>query len=180
MVSEGLFLGVGVSHEGNRNNLALHVSKDGQTWVHGTTISAETDGTDFVHYADIVVNDSKAYVLYSEEDSQATSPAPNEIRFARLSSLPAADKFTFMTSSRNYYELGSGTVPSFSGNNLVIPPQMGASAVIEGDYCEVSLKFNVDTVPNSSNYVIASVGDSLNGFMSVEIPRRQRNRQALC
>lgn len=163
--TSALYLGVGSSHESNRNNLALFASIDGHQWVHGATIGAEVDGDDFTHYSDIDVFGGSAYVLYSEERPQATSAAPNEIRFARFA-LPT--ETPIMGTAKNVYEFDSGTAPSVTGGVLTIPPrQMGSVAALGAPYV-LTLRARVSVAPSTTPYKIASIGDEALGYFSIE------------
>ncbi|MEX5513551.1 hypothetical protein [Pseudophaeobacter sp. 1A09344] len=160
-----LWLGVGVSHSNNRNSLDLFSSGDGHSFVFGATIGNETDSTDFVHYSDIDVSGETAYVLYSEENDQASSAAPNEIRFARFA-LP--DGLPMSGSRKNEYELGSGTPPSASGTELTIPPQMIGSVATFSRPFVLSIRARVSAAPTTNKYTIVSVGDAVNGYFAIE------------
>lgn len=162
---QDLWLGVGVSHATNRNSLDLFSSGDGHSFVFGATIGNETDSTDFVHYSDLDVSDESAYVLYSEENDQASSPAPNEIRFARFA-LPSG--LPMSGSRKNEYELGSGTPPSVSGSELTIPPQMIGSIATFSKPSVISIRARVSVAPTTNKYTIASIGDAVNGYFTIE------------
>lgn len=167
-VSDELYLGIGTSDDSARNNMALFASGDGECWVHGTTLSAEIDGTDFVHYGDLAVAGGKVYVLYSQEDTESTAPAPNEIHFARLSMVPGDGRLPVMATDKNRFELGSGASPSFSGNELTVPPRMMASMPSRGKRFLLTVRAKVSAAPGTYAYRIVSVGDAVRGYFSIE------------
>ncbi|MGV1795347.1 hypothetical protein [Rhizobium sp. A37_96] len=170
-----LWLGVGTSHFIKRNNLALFVSPDGRNWVHGTTIGAEREKSDFVHYGDIAVSGQTAYVLYSEGDDRQITTGPNAIRFARF---PLPADLPLMGSDKHVFEAEKGKDPFITANFLTLPPGQIGSVPTPASHCVLHLKAKVSAPPNAVPYKIASVGDQFAGYFSIEY-RNERGTTAL-
>lgn len=163
--SDRLWMGVGTTHPINRNALSLWLSIDGHQWSHGRTISDEVDGAAWAQYSDIDFHDGEAYVLYTASEP-TTATAPNTVRFARF---PLPSGVPISGSDANHYLLDGGEKPSVrSGFALVIPPRMRGAVAGCGRPHVLTLRCRVTAAPGPVPYVLAAVGNSRWGYLTVE------------
>jgi hypothetical protein len=162
-VDNELYLGVGRANDTTRTNMALLASGDGRQWVYGTEIGNKVVG-DWTGYADIDFHGSTVYAIYSDQEFGSNNP--NAIYFARL---PMPESLPIMASNKNWWELGGGTKPTFSGDVLVVPPRMVGAVPTRGNCFQLTMRQAIDTLPNSVPYKLLSIGDRVLGYFTVEV-----------